>query len=115
VRWQVFRRIGKRGLVRVEATNHDRVRSKVLGCWFRSVGAERELRVRIASGAQGDDLVPTAEEFERAAKEQERADKEQARAETERERAEKEAALDRIRELEARLAGPTNRRRTRSR
>jgi hypothetical protein len=30
-RWQVFRRVGKRGLVRVEATNGERVRSRALG------------------------------------------------------------------------------------
>ncbi len=69
VRWQVFRRVGKRGLVRVEANRADRVRSKVLGCWLRAVGEGRDTRLRIAVGPRGEELVPTAEEEERAAKE----------------------------------------------
>ena len=96
VRWQVFRRVGRRGLVRVEATRADRVRSKVLACWLRAAGAGRDVRVRLGIGPQGDELVPTVEEFERAAKEQERAAKEQ-------ERAAKDAALARVRELEGEL------------
>ena len=83
MRWQVFRRVGKRGLVRVEASRADRVRSKVLGCWLRTVGMGHDTRVRIAVGARGDELVPTAEEakeVERAAKEVERAAKEVERA-----------------------------------
>lgn len=115
VQWQVFRRVGRRGLVRVEATRRDRVRSRALGCWLRVVGEGQEVRVRIAEGPRGDALVPTAEEVaehERFAKEQERAAKEQERAAKEQERAAKEAALARIRELEAqlqRLAGPRRR------
>ena len=35
LRWQVFRRVKGRGLVRVEVSSGDRVRSKVLGCWLR--------------------------------------------------------------------------------
>ena len=113
MQWQVFRRVGKRGLVRVEATRTDRVRSKVLACWLRAVGAERDTRVRIAVGPRGAELVPTAEEreaaehaakeHERFAKEQERAAKEQERAAKEQERAAKEAALARVSELEAEL------------
>jgi hypothetical protein len=131
VQWQVFRRLTKRGLVRVEATSADRVRSQVLGCWFRAVGLGNDLRVRIGEGAHGELLVPTPEEAERAAKEQERAAKEQERAakeqeraakeqeraakereraareqerlSKEQERAAKEAALARVRELEAQL------------
>ena len=99
LRWQVWRRVGKRGLVRVDASNGDRVRSKVLGCWFRGIGEGRELRVRIAEGPRGDDLVPTAEEEERTAKEQERAAK--------------EAALKRVGDLEAQLARLTQRPRRR--
>src|SRR3990172_6281667 len=38
VRWQVFRRVGKRGLLRVEVTRADRVRSRALRCWLRTVG-----------------------------------------------------------------------------
>jgi hypothetical protein len=93
--WQVFRRVGKRGLVRVEATRRDRVRSKVLGCWFLALGEGRDRRVRIAEGLRGDQLVPTVEEAERTAKEQERAAK--------------EAALARVGELEAKLQRLTRR------
>jgi hypothetical protein len=85
LRWQVFRRLRKRGLVRVEASQADRVRSKILGCWFRAVGEGRDTRVRIAVGSRGEELVPTAEE-EAAA-----------------ERAAKEAALAQVRALEAQL------------
>ncbi len=105
-RWQVFRRVGKRGLVRVEATRSDRVQSQVLGCWLRAVGEAPETRVRIGVGPRGEKVVPTAEEREedeRAAKEQERAAKEQERAAKEQERAAKEAALARVNELEAEL------------
>ncbi len=97
LRWQVFRRLGKRGLVRVEATNRDRVRSKALGLWLRAVGDGRSTRIRIATGPRGDDLVPTAEEAERLAKEAERAAK--------------ETALARVAELEAKLARLTQPRR----
>jgi Uma2 family endonuclease len=96
VRWQVFRRVGRRGLVRVESTDADRVRSKQLGCWFRAIGDGRDTRVRIAVGPRGDEVVPTVEEVERAAKEAERAGKEA-------ERAAKEAALARVSALEAEL------------
>jgi Uma2 family endonuclease len=85
MRWQVFRRVGKRGLVCVERSHGDRVRSKALGCWFRVVGEGRDLRVRIAVGPRGEELVPTAEERE-------------------------EAALARVRALEAELQRLTRRR-----
>jgi Uma2 family endonuclease len=85
-RWQVWRRVGKRGLTRVEATDGDRIRSKTLGVWLRAVGEGRSTRIRIATGARGDDIVPTAEEAERAAK---------------------EAALARVAELEGKLARRT--------
>ena len=58
LRWQVWRRVGKRGLVRVEGTNGDRVKSKELGCWLRVV----DDRVRLATGDRGDAIVPSAEE-----------------------------------------------------
>ncbi len=104
--------MGKRGLVRVEATKTDRVGSKVFGCRLRSVGDGRNTRVRIATGANASVLFPTAEEManaERAAKEQERDDKEH-------ECAAKEAALARISILEAELKSlrhPTGHRRRR--
>ncbi len=93
LRWQVHRRVGKRGLVRVEATNRDRVRSKALGVWLRAVGDGRSTRIRIATGPRGEELVPTAEEAERLAK---------------------VAALARVAELEAKLARLTKPRRPRS-
>jgi hypothetical protein len=82
-RWQVYRQVGKRGLVSVAVTNDDRVRSKALGYWLVATGQGTEQRVRIATGASGDHLVPTEAELvevERAAKEVERAAKEGALA-----------------------------------
>lgn len=100
VRWQVFRRIGKRGLVRVEATSASGVRSKALGCWFRAVGEGRDMRIRIAEGPHGDHLVATPEEREEA-----------ERTVKEAERTAREAALARVRELEAELDRLTRKRR----
>ncbi|MCU0687883.1 MAG: Uma2 family endonuclease [Polyangiaceae bacterium] len=96
--WQVYRRVAKRGFVQVEASNEDRVRSKVLGCFLREVrGANGAIELRLGAGPRGDELVPTEAEAERAEKERaqaaegrERAEKERERAEKERERAEKE-------------------------
>jgi hypothetical protein len=63
LRWQVYRRLARRGFVRVEANNEDRVRSKVLGCWLRAVGNDLDsLRLRLATGPQGEVLVPTPDE-----------------------------------------------------
>ncbi|MFS8066036.1 MAG: Uma2 family endonuclease [Byssovorax sp.] len=91
LRFQVFRRLPKRGLVRVEATNEARVRSRVLGCHVRAVGAElNTLRLRLATGPKGDALFPTAEEAELAAREGERAAQDVARAALEAERAARE-------------------------
>lgn len=63
LRWQVWRRVGKRGLVRVEGTNGDRVKSKQLGCWLRVVGEH----VRLATGEHGETIVPSAAERAEAA------------------------------------------------
>jgi len=60
-KFTVFRRV-PRGFMQVEATNEDRVRSRSLGCWLRAVGTGAELRVRLATGRKGDDLVPTEAE-----------------------------------------------------
>jgi hypothetical protein len=63
LRWQVYRRLARRGFVRVETGHGDRVRSKALGCWLRAVGEDLDsLRLRVATGPQGDTLLPTAEE-----------------------------------------------------
>ena len=93
VRWQVFRRVAKRGLVRVDVSQGDRVRSKALRAWLRAVGGGDTVRVRIAEGEHGDQLFPTEAEAERAAKEAEGAAKEA-------ERAAKEAALHEVARLE---------------
>jgi hypothetical protein len=115
LRWQVYRRLAKRGFVRVEANNGDRVRSKVLGCWLRAVGDDLDsLRLRLATGPQGEALVPTADEAlalaeqrlrtEREAlarSEQARAAEAEARAAEAEARARAEAELRRLRtELE---------------
>lgn len=114
VRWQVFRRVGKRGLLRVEATNGDRVKSSVLGCWLRAVGAGDQVRVRLATGAHGDTLIPTDEEAraqaeierdrERAAHAQAKAAREQAEIERDRERAAREQMEAELSRLRAQLS-----------
>lgn len=91
VRWQVWRRVGKRGLVPVLKSNEDRVESSALGCWLRLVGEGGARRVRLATGAFGEELVATDEEL--AARERSRAESESARAESERARAESERLL----------------------
>lgn len=104
VRWQVFRRVANRGLVRVDVSQGDRVRSKALGAWLRAVGEGDAVRVRIALGNSGAELYPTEAEAERAAKEQERAAKEQERAAKEQERAARLSAEAEVARLRALLA-----------
>ena len=77
--FQVFRKT-KHGLACVEATNADRVKSKILGCHLRAVGAEGDLRVRIATGFKGETLFPTDVE----ARAEERIGRERAEAATQR-------------------------------
>ena len=86
VLWQVFRRLRGRGLVRIEATNEDRVRSKQLECFLRAVGDGRAMRVRLGVGPRGERLVPT--DAERAEAGTKRAEAEARRAEAEAKRAE---------------------------
>lgn len=69
LRIQLFRRLPRRGLIRIEATNEDRVRSRVLGAWLRAVGSDEQVRLRLATGSRGDDLFPTEAEAERAGRE----------------------------------------------
>ncbi|MEM6929099.1 MAG: Uma2 family endonuclease [Myxococcota bacterium] len=86
IRWQVYVRRSDGELVRTISTQADRVPSTVLGCHLRHVEEEGQPRVRLGVGAQGQQLVPTAEEAEdreRAAKEQERALRLAAQAELE--------------------------------
>jgi hypothetical protein len=92
VRWQVWRRVGKRGLVPVLKSNDDRIESRALGCWLRLVGEGGARRVRLATGAFGEELVATDEEL--AERERVRAESERAlREAAERERDELRAAL----------------------
>ena len=105
--WQVYRRVPGRGFVRVEATSEDRVRSQVLGCWLRAVGAGKLLRLRLATDPSGEALRPTIAEAERA--ERARAETAEARAEaalatTESARAEAESARAETESLRAELA-----------
>jgi hypothetical protein len=111
VRWQRYRRLAKRGFVRVEATNADRIRPRTLGCFLRVVGEGEESRLRLGTGLTGDVLFPTEAEAERAAKEaalvlqeSERAAKEAALVLQESERAAKQEALREVAELKALLA-----------
>jgi hypothetical protein len=108
--FQLYRRT-RAGFRLVETTDADRVRSRELGCFLRVVGSGAATRLRLATGASGEKLFPTAEEAERlaketerAAKDAERAAKEAERAAKEAERAAKEAALKRVAELETELA-----------
>jgi Uma2 family endonuclease len=79
-RWTVFRRVARRGLVQVEATNADRIYSKSLKLWLRVVGEGIHLRVRLARGPEGDELIPTAEEDERAGRQAAEAGRQEAEA-----------------------------------
>jgi|SRR5688572_24900601 len=110
VAFAVYRRDGGT-LQRVETTDADRVFSRALGCFVRRVGDGAATRLRLGTGARGDDVFPTpeeaalaAEQAERTATKAERAAKEAERTAKEAERAAKEAALQRIAELEAELA-----------
>ncbi len=67
VRWQVYRRVGRRGWNLVEKSNEDRVYARELGCWLRVVGDGSSARLRVATGARGDTLIPTPEETAAAA------------------------------------------------
>lgn len=60
-RFQLFRRIGGT-FRRVLATNDDRIRSRVIGAWLRATGDGDAKRLRLATGARGEVLVPTMEE-----------------------------------------------------
>jgi len=73
IRFQLFRRVGKRGLVRAFASQGDRVSSKTLGAFVRATGRDDGVRLRLGLGKNGDTLYPTEAEAERAAKEAERA------------------------------------------
>ena len=59
VRWQVFRRVAKKGFVCVESSMGDRVYCASLGAWLRRVDDNGHVRLRVAHGELGDELVPT--------------------------------------------------------
>ncbi len=87
VRWQVYRRLARRGFVRVAQTMDDRVEVASLGCWLVAVGSGRAVRLRLGTGVGGEEPFLTEAEEERAAKEQERAARLAAEAEVARLRA----------------------------
>lgn len=103
VRFRVFRRVGKRGLVLVEATNEDRVRSKQLDAWLCAVGDGNEVRLRVGLGPTGDDLLPT--EAELAQMESKRAETEAQRAQTEAQRG-KALGIEMLRQMLTLRFGP---------
>ncbi len=112
VRWQRFVRTEAGQFPMVERSNSLSVESQTLGCFLRAVGEYPQVRLRLTEAKDSAILFPTAEEVERQAKEAERQAKEAERQakEAERqakeaERQAKEAALARVAELEAKLAG----------
>jgi Uma2 family endonuclease len=96
-RFQVYRQIARRGLVRVLVTDEDRVYSKTLKCHLRAIGAGETTRLRLATGPEGEALFPTEAEEERG--------------NSERERAARIAAEQELARLRARLAPRRTRRR----
>lgn len=103
IAWQLFRRVRERPLTRVEVSKGDRIRSRELGCFLRAVGEGDDVRLRLATGSQGDELFPTSEEAAHAARVAAEADAGAARAAKERALSDRDAALARIAELEAAL------------
>ncbi len=86
-RFRVHRRDETGKLVVVEATNADRIRSVELGCFLRAVGQDHAMRLRLATGSEGETLFPTdgeARDAERAAREKLEAEVATLRAELER-------------------------------
>lgn len=102
VRFQIYRRQGRRWTLQV--TNEDRVRSRELGCWLRVVGEGAAQRLRIATGPAGEALFATEAEHERAMRESAGHERERERAEKERERAARQAAETELARLRAELA-----------
>ena len=80
IRFQLFRRNGKGGLERVEATQGDRVYVETLGAFVRAIGHGDRVRLRVGLGKTGDEVYPTEAEAARAAEGTERAAKEAERA-----------------------------------
>lgn len=87
LRWQVFRQVRGRGLVRVEASNGDRVECRTLGASLVAVSERGHVRVRLMADGR---LVPTDAERAVAAEASTR---------------EAEAEVARLRALLAKLGG----------
>jgi hypothetical protein len=66
VRWQVYRRLARRGFVRVAQTMSDRVEVASLGCWLCALGEGRDARLRLGTGVAGEALFATEAEAARA-------------------------------------------------
>lgn len=74
-RFRVFRRNKLGRLELVQVTNIDRVWCETLGCYLRAVGASNDVRLRLATGTDGETLFPTEAEAQAM-----RADEEARRA-----------------------------------
>ncbi len=81
VRWQVYRRVAKKGFVRVESTMSDRVYCESLGAWLRRVEVDGHVRLRVGFGDGGEELVPTDAEVAEAERTVRRITEAQASAE----------------------------------
>lgn len=99
-RWQVFRRVARKGLVCVETSMEDRVQSRSLGAWLRRVDVGGHTRLRIGYGERGEELVPTDEEVAEAERTVRRVIEAQANAE----RLARQTAEEHARAVEAELA-----------
>jgi Putative restriction endonuclease len=100
VRWQVFRRSARKGLVCVESTMEDRVQSRSLGAWLRRVEVDGHVRLRVGSGERGEELVPTDAEVAEAERTVRRVLEAQANAE----RLARQSAESHARAVEVELA-----------
>jgi Uma2 family endonuclease len=101
VRWQVFRRVKTRGLVRVETTNADRVASHTLDCFLRAIGEGDDVRLRLGTGPNGETLFPTDGEAHMEAE----AARERAEAERDTEREARKQVEAELAQLRADVAG----------
>jgi hypothetical protein len=100
-RFLVFRR-DEHGRFDGVATNDDRVRSEVLGCYVVAVGEGLDCRLRLGLDPDGSVLFPTEAEALRAEADAARTEADAARTEADAARTKAEAAeaeLDRLRAL----------------
>jgi len=87
VRWQVYRRLARRGFVRVSQSMSDRVEVASLGCWLRAIGEGRDARLRLGIGIDGEELFMSEAEAANAQAEAANARADSAEAEVARLRA----------------------------